>query len=102
MTKRTLLLTVSARHSHACRARPPWCRAKLTADAGSPRTSTPLTPPPPHPTHYHQTATVRNAGVVKLYEQKLKQLNPQVRQITYELPHLFNYIDSLGDICALV
>ena len=45
---------------------------------------------------------MRGAGVVKLYEQKLKQLNPQVRQITDELPHLFNYIDSLGDISALV
>ena len=40
--------------------------------------------------------------MVKLYEQKLKQLNPQIRQITYDVSDLFNYIDSLGDISALV
>ena len=52
-------------------------------------TPAPFVPPPP-------------AGVVKLYEAKLKQLNPQVRQITYDISDLFSYIDSLGDLSALV
>ena len=69
----------------ACR-----CRHKLTAR------STALVSPP----------SLRCAraplGVVKLYEAKLKQLNPQVRQITYDISDLFSYIDSLGDLSALV
>ena len=41
-------------------------------------------------------------AVVKLYEHKLKELNPQVRQITYDIADLNNYLDTLQDICALV
>eukprot|EP00518_Triparma_eleuthera_P000417 CAMPEP_0182456532 /NCGR_PEP_ID=MMETSP1319-20130603/2348_1 /TAXON_ID=172717 /ORGANISM="Bolidomonas pacifica, Strain RCC208" /LENGTH=106 /DNA_ID=CAMNT_0024654803 /DNA_START=13 /DNA_END=333 /DNA_ORIENTATION=- len=42
-------------------------------------------------------------GVVELYEERLRQLNPDVRgNITYELNDLFAYIDSLADISALV
>lgn len=42
------------------------------------------------------------AAVVKLYEHKLKELNPQVKQITYDIADLNNYLDTLQDICALV
>ena len=42
------------------------------------------------------------AAVVKLYEHKLKELNPQVRQITYDIADLNNYLDTLQDVCALV
>jgi hypothetical protein len=41
-------------------------------------------------------------AVVKLYEHKLKELNPTVKQITYDVADLNNYLDSLQDICALV
>jgi hypothetical protein len=41
-------------------------------------------------------------GVVKLYEHKLKQLNPTVPNITYDISDLNNYLDSLFDISALV
>jgi hypothetical protein len=41
-------------------------------------------------------------GVIKLYEQKLKQLNPNLKTITYDISDLFNFIDAIGDISALV
>lgn len=41
-------------------------------------------------------------GVVKLYEHKLKQLNPTVPNITYDISDLNSYLDSLFDISALV
>lgn len=41
-------------------------------------------------------------GVIKLYEVKLKELNPKQDKITYEIQDLYNYIDSLQEICALV
>lgn len=41
-------------------------------------------------------------GVVKMYEAKLKQLNPSVKNITYDIQDLYNYIDSLTDLSALV
>ena len=44
----------------------------------------------------------RVAGVCKMYEKKLKQLNPTVRQISYDIADLFRYVDSLGDLCCLV
>ena len=41
-------------------------------------------------------------GIVKLYEHKLKQLNPTVPNITYDVSDLNSYLDSLYDISALV
>ncbi|KAF0717322.1 Aste57867_2353 [Aphanomyces stellatus] len=41
-------------------------------------------------------------GVVKMYEAKLKQLNPNKRNITYDIQDLYNYIDSLADLSTLV
>ena len=38
---------------------------------------------------------------LQMYEEKLKQLNPQVRNITYDISDLFSYIDSLYDLSAL-
>ncbi|TYZ69384.1 hypothetical protein PybrP1_004733 [[Pythium] brassicae (nom. inval.)] len=40
-------------------------------------------------------------GVVKMYEAKLKQLNPNMKNITYDIQDLYNYIDSLVDLSAL-
>ena len=41
-------------------------------------------------------------AVVKLYEHKLKELNPTIPQITYDIKDLHNYIDSVHDMCALM
>ncbi len=41
-------------------------------------------------------------GITRLYEQKLKQLNPQLRNITYDISDLYKYIDALSDLSFLV
>lgn len=41
-------------------------------------------------------------ALVKMYEHKLKELNPSVQNITYDIADLYAYIDSLYDICSLV
>lgn len=41
-------------------------------------------------------------AIVKMYEHKLKELNPQISQITYEINDLYKFLDELKDICALV
>mmetsp|Transcript_31022 Transcript_31022/g.29627 ORF Transcript_31022/g.29627 Transcript_31022/m.29627 type:complete len:103 (+) Transcript_31022:91-399(+) len=53
---------------------------------------------------YLEFPTVREAmdALVKMYEHKLKELNPQVDHITYGINDLYNYIDNINDICALV
>ncbi len=53
---------------------------------------------------YYDFETVPEAmnGVIKLYEQKLKQLNPSLKTITYDIADLFGFIDAVGDISALM
>jgi hypothetical protein len=41
-------------------------------------------------------------AVVKMYEHKLKELNPSIAQITYDVSDLYNFLDELHDICGLV
>ncbi len=41
-------------------------------------------------------------ALVKMYEHKLKELNPSVQNITYDINDLYNFLDSLYDVCALV
>lgn len=41
-------------------------------------------------------------AVVKMYEHKLRELNPQVGNITYDVSDLYNFIDSIYDISCLV
>jgi hypothetical protein len=41
-------------------------------------------------------------ALVKMYEHKLKELNPTVQHITYDISDLYNYLDSLHDVCGLV
>jgi hypothetical protein len=41
-------------------------------------------------------------AVVKMYEHKLRELNPQVGNITYDISDLYNFIDSIYDISSLV
>ncbi|GMI89257.1 ENHANCER OF RUDIMENTARY HOMOLOGUE, ARABIDOPSIS THALIANA ENHANCER OF RUDIMENTARY HOMOLOGUE [Hibiscus trionum] len=41
-------------------------------------------------------------GVCGLYERKLKDLNPATGNITYDIADLYNFIDGLADMSALV
>ncbi|XP_043703565.1 enhancer of rudimentary homolog isoform X1 [Telopea speciosissima] len=41
-------------------------------------------------------------GICALYERKLKELNPAIRNITYDIADLYNFIDGLADLSALV
>lgn len=41
-------------------------------------------------------------GICGLYERKLKELNPALRNITYDISNLYNFIDGLADFSALV
>eukprot|EP00619_Florenciella_sp_RCC1007_P011166 CAMPEP_0205906206 /NCGR_PEP_ID=MMETSP1325-20131115/1814_1 /ASSEMBLY_ACC=CAM_ASM_000708 /TAXON_ID=236786 /ORGANISM="Florenciella sp., Strain RCC1007" /LENGTH=94 /DNA_ID=CAMNT_0053272203 /DNA_START=28 /DNA_END=309 /DNA_ORIENTATION=+ len=40
--------------------------------------------------------------VINLYERKLKEMNPQATNITYDISDLNNYIDSLSDMTMMV
>ncbi|CAH1791055.1 unnamed protein product [Owenia fusiformis] len=41
-------------------------------------------------------------GVCKIYEEYLKRQNPSSPSITYDISQLFDFIDSLADLCCLV
>ena len=41
-------------------------------------------------------------GVCGMFEKRLKELNPQMRQITYDINDLYRYLDTLHDLSALV
>nr|XP_010905040.2 enhancer of rudimentary homolog isoform X2 [Elaeis guineensis] len=41
-------------------------------------------------------------GICGLYERKLKDLNPTIGNITYDITDLYNFIDGLTDLSALV
>lgn len=42
------------------------------------------------------------AGICSLYERKIRNINPTVRNLTYDISDLYNFIDGLADISALV
>ncbi|KAI4376851.1 hypothetical protein MLD38_014564 [Melastoma candidum] len=41
-------------------------------------------------------------GLCGLYERKLKELNPAIRNISYDISDLYNFMDGLTDLSALV
>lgn len=41
-------------------------------------------------------------GICGLYERKLKELDPTNHDISYDIADLYNYIDGLADMSALV
>jgi len=51
--------------------------------------------------HAHARRIV-TAAVCGLYEKELKTLNPQVRNITYDIADLYTYLDQLQDLSCLV
>jgi Enhancer of rudimentary len=53
---------------------------------------------------FHDYEAVSDAmnGLCKLFEAALQRQFPNKRSITYDITDLLNYIDGLGDACALV
>ena len=41
-------------------------------------------------------------ALVKMYEHKLKELNPQTAHITYDISDLYKFLDSLKELVGLV
>ncbi|XP_052208849.1 enhancer of rudimentary homolog [Diospyros lotus] len=41
-------------------------------------------------------------GICRLYERKLKELNPAIRNFNYDISDLYNFVDGLTDMSALV
>ena len=42
------------------------------------------------------------SGICGLYERKIRDINPMIPNITYDITDLYNFIDGLADISALV
>ncbi|KAL3687303.1 hypothetical protein R1sor_013612 [Riccia sorocarpa] len=49
-----------------------------------------------------ETVSAAMDGICGIYEKKLKELNPTVHNITYDISDLYKFIDSLTDMSALV
>ncbi|XP_078162784.1 enhancer of rudimentary protein [Carex rostrata] len=41
-------------------------------------------------------------GLCSFYERKIREINPTIQHITYDITDLFNFIDGLADLSALV
>eukprot|EP00890_Picochlorum_soloecismus_P000440 jgi/Picsp_1/1397/NSC_04876-R1_enhancer of rudimentary len=42
------------------------------------------------------------AGIAQIFENKLREVNPGRRELTYDLANLYQYIDHLPDLSILV
>lgn len=51
--------------------------------------------------HFNSTASAA-MGVVQVYENLLKELNPGQASVHYELEQLYGWLDNLGDCSALM
>ncbi|TKY74810.1 Enhancer of rudimentary-like [Spatholobus suberectus] len=49
-----------------------------------------------------ESITQAMGGICALYERKLKELNPVIRNFSYDIVDLYNFIDGLADMSALV
>eukprot|EP01138_Halocafeteria_seosinensis_P000653 gb/GECG01000669.1/.p1 GENE.gb/GECG01000669.1/~~gb/GECG01000669.1/.p1 ORF type:complete len:134 (+),score=15.26 gb/GECG01000669.1/:1-402(+) len=49
----------------------------------------------------YQTKARAMDDLVRMYEARLKQLNPSVPDLTYDVSDLFKYLDSMADISML-
>ena len=50
----------------------------------------------------YETVSQAMDGVCGMFEKELKRLNPNMRNITYDVTDLYRYIDNLTDLSALV
>ncbi|KAK6039761.1 enhancer of rudimentary [Cooperia oncophora] len=41
-------------------------------------------------------------GICKIYEEFLKKQNPSMASITYDVSHLYEFIDKLSDLSCLI
>ncbi|XP_013620151.1 PREDICTED: enhancer of rudimentary homolog [Brassica oleracea var. oleracea] len=41
-------------------------------------------------------------GICGLYERKLKEINPSLRNLSYDIADLYNFMDGFADMSALV
>eukprot|EP00803_Ostreobium_quekettii_P000934 evm.model.scf_414EXC.2 EVM.evm.TU.scf_414EXC.2 scf_414EXC:12463-16251(-) len=41
-------------------------------------------------------------GLINLFEKKLRELNPSIRSLTYDINDLYQFMDDMEDISALV
>lgn len=41
-------------------------------------------------------------GICGLYERKLKEINPSLRNLSYDISDLYNFMDGFTDMSALV
>ncbi|KAL6903563.1 hypothetical protein ACP4OV_004376 [Aristida adscensionis] len=41
-------------------------------------------------------------GICGFYERKIRNINPMARTLTYDITDLYNFIDGMADISALV
>lgn len=69
---------------------------RLRALAPARPSATPLTPRRP------LLRSRVSAGVCQMFEKRLKEIYPNLKDITYDISDLYNYIDALADLSALV
>eukprot|EP00238_Polyblepharides_amylifera_P004479 CAMPEP_0196576666 /NCGR_PEP_ID=MMETSP1081-20130531/5875_1 /TAXON_ID=36882 /ORGANISM="Pyramimonas amylifera, Strain CCMP720" /LENGTH=104 /DNA_ID=CAMNT_0041895343 /DNA_START=112 /DNA_END=426 /DNA_ORIENTATION=+ len=50
----------------------------------------------------YETVPLAMDGVCQMFEKKLKELNPTLKNITYDITDLYTYVDKLADMSALV
>ncbi|KAK9810410.1 hypothetical protein WJX72_010282 [[Myrmecia] bisecta] len=50
----------------------------------------------------YDTVSKAMDGICNTFERKLKELNPNLRNITYDIQDLYSYIDNMPDMSALV
>lgn len=50
----------------------------------------------------YETVQLAVEGIIRMYEQRLQELNPHIRQLSYELKDLHAYIDYVDELAALV
>ncbi|GMR56390.1 hypothetical protein PMAYCL1PPCAC_26585, partial [Pristionchus mayeri] len=50
----------------------------------------------------YETTTECLEGICKIFEEFLKKQNPTLQSITYDVSHLFEFVDKLNDLSLLV
>jgi len=50
----------------------------------------------------HPTVAHALEKIITLFETRLKELNPKVREVSYDIGHLTQFIQIMGDLSALV
>ena len=76
--------------SHSCTPGPPAARPTASPTARH------VSPPPPPPPAL--AASPRLAGICNDFERRLRELNPQLRSITYDIGDLYSWIDNMPDL----